>query len=418
MIAEAVTLSHGNLQLPSFKDGNIGALISEDQHLIIASEAESEDRFIFEECTLSESGWGTNKAGESRPKITVHSLLPWVSFPPETLDTPTKCRALVRGFKLVLWPEKTHFTKAGMPGFTRDRLTMMGSGIPASSSVVLRDAKSDGYPGCAWVTSELDMSPTDFSRLVAYLSFFGQLLLGEQVDLMWVEIRQPDQRVKRLYAVTRPATERMGEPMAPTHSPSESARLPRLFGRFLEVADSLRLPEVSEQLVRSQQVSLNDQRRELSLALETLANAFRLSHPKSQSSQFPIPKNIYRKALPRLKRTVRLILKGQSTKGLKVIEKRLESSLNAPTNADQLLALAHAVGITPTKAETDAVDSRNRALHGANFIPLGADRKVVWKEISECRVLRTLLNRIILRLLKHDGYYTDYSTVGWPFRPI
>lgn len=40
------------------------------------------------------------------------------------------------------------------------------------------------------------------------------------------------------------------------------------------------------------------------------------------------------------------------------------------------------------------------------------------KLIVACRAYRTLINRVILKIIGYDGEYVDYSTQGFPFRKI
>jgi hypothetical protein len=64
-----------------------------------------------------------------------------------------------------------------------------------------------------------------------------------------------------------------------------------------------------------------------------------------------------------------------------------------------------------SEQELDALKSRNHSAHGAS----GSE---VSRALLLTRTYRCLIGRVVLCLLGHEGQYTDYSTSGWPERPL
>lgn len=71
------------------------------------------------------------------------------------------------------------------------------------------------------------------------------------------------------------------------------------------------------------------------------------------------------------------------------------------------------IGLNAGKFERDAIKARNPMAHGGPTIP---------KDLGKASKLRTayqtLFARMLLKLLKYDGLYIDYSSVGCPARHI
>ncbi len=71
------------------------------------------------------------------------------------------------------------------------------------------------------------------------------------------------------------------------------------------------------------------------------------------------------------------------------------------------------IGLKVGKFERDAIKARNPMAHGGPTMP---------KDLAKASTLRTayqtLFVRMLLKLLKYDGFYIDYSSVGCPARHI
>ena len=71
------------------------------------------------------------------------------------------------------------------------------------------------------------------------------------------------------------------------------------------------------------------------------------------------------------------------------------------------------LGLPVSKAEKDAIQSRNRVVHGG-----GLDESMWDDYVEKRKTYQTLLNRVILKLLGYEGLYIDYGTVGFPQRAL
>ncbi len=393
-----------------------GIPITEGFHLTLTGKTAGGEELDLQEASVTRLG-GTHGPEEAETSIAVRSRTPWVHLAAKPAGDGVACRALLRGFRLEIWPEFSLVSGPHGAGQYRDRLTIRAPVGADSVEFRVTDAGRTGYSGCAWLETSKKLDDGSFIRAAWDLKDLGQLVLGEQVDVLWAEFAEGGGRWRRLFCHCRPYLRVSPEPMTPTGDPGTTPGLADLFDSFRTLADQYRLHEVAEQLLRSNYVYLNDKRRELALTLETLADSHDRAARKGAKPQPPVPKRAYRKVLPKLRMILRDNL-GAHEEGLKILGERLASSLNAPTNQAKHLSFLNGLGMTLTKEEEEAVLGRNPALHGAPFIPLGATPQEVHNEVRACWILRTLLNKAVLRILGYRGPYVDYGTPGFPDRPI
>jgi len=73
------------------------------------------------------------------------------------------------------------------------------------------------------------------------------------------------------------------------------------------------------------------------------------------------------------------------------------------------------LGLPIGPTERSALRARNPMAHGSTAL-LDESR---YQEIIDATLsYRALFNRVLLKILDHDGAYVDYSTPGWPERPL
>jgi hypothetical protein len=71
------------------------------------------------------------------------------------------------------------------------------------------------------------------------------------------------------------------------------------------------------------------------------------------------------------------------------------------------------LGLRVGDVERDAIRARNKAAHGGTY------KRSAHRQLLNCtKAYRTLLHRTILKIIGWEGEYTDYSTYGFPDRPL
>lgn len=93
---------------------------------------------------------------------------------------------------------------------------------------------------------------------------------------------------------------------------------------------------------------------------------------------------------------------------------RLRGSYSMGQN-DRLRFFFDEMNLRLSPAEWKAIQERNFMAHGSSRIFDGSANERMRKAT---RTYETLFNRILLKLLGYDGYYTDYGTAGLPRRHI
>ena len=71
------------------------------------------------------------------------------------------------------------------------------------------------------------------------------------------------------------------------------------------------------------------------------------------------------------------------------------------------------IGLSTDAVEAEAIRARNKAAHGGGFTPHQYQALA-----DHARAYRGLIFRVILKLLDWDQSYVDYSTYGFPARPL
>lgn len=142
-------------------------------------------------------------------------------------------------------------------------------------------------------------------------------------------------------------------------------------------------------------------------ALERLMNAWYKSST-SRSGGVYLPKKEFDDLLaPELNAAAQKL--GTLPNGDRII-RRMSSCYNMGTN-ERLQNFFTELALPLSARELDALKSRNYSAHGA-------DPSEMILALRRTRTYRCLIARVILRLLDQQGMYTDYSSPGYPERPV
>lgn len=103
------------------------------------------------------------------------------------------------------------------------------------------------------------------------------------------------------------------------------------------------------------------------------------------------------------------IIKDPAGKIYDKISKAYEMSIS-----DKIKNFFYDIDLNIDKIENKAINARHGFAHGS-FIKSENEFE---KQINNLEAYKTLINRILLKLLKFEGKYIDYYTIGFPERPI
>lgn len=143
--------------------------------------------------------------------------------------------------------------------------------------------------------------------------------------------------------------------------------------------------------------------------IESIQKAY-TQNPESKVSSTIINKSAYRK---NIKLISKYIAKQNIDIGAKaLLQKKLENANSAP---QKLVSqrFYESLDLVLGDLELKAWDRRNDAAHG-NAIPEGGELGL----IRETKILKVMLNRIMLRILKAGGVYVDYYSFDHPTKNL
>lgn len=92
------------------------------------------------------------------------------------------------------------------------------------------------------------------------------------------------------------------------------------------------------------------------------------------------------------------------------IARRLRQAFNMGTN-ERLANFMQEIGLSLSKGELETLQARNFSAHGGKPAEIR-------EALGRARSYRTILNRVLLTLVNHGDSYADYSTAGFPQRPL
>jgi hypothetical protein len=338
-------------------------------------------------------------------------------------DTPNRPREFLPSFSMLRWPgfEKFEFTdEHHWHSRLRGKLVLQSE--PALT--VYGGTTDPGTRHGAWLIDEGPLPesgwiPSDAAEDArSFLSF----LVGRNLPFHWRDTFPDEATIQRLYIGTRRATadvagieqplplNNIGE--AVQHAPIIGAQLPALFARFRSVRRDYNLEFVLSPIWAAFDGYADDKLALACVSLERLATAhgdyLEKLYGKRPKAKF-LTKEQSKPLLKALADTATEVAgaTGISDDNLRILKNKIEN-VHQPPNADKLgLAFAD-VGVELREEEEDALNNRNRALHGRATMK-GDDLGSIEADLNRFDILRTLIHKAVLALLAYEGQYLDYG---------
>lgn len=195
--------------------------------------------------------------------------------------------------------------------------------------------------------------------------------------------------------------------MAPT--PTSEGVLAALVPRFVDRAASLGLDDAMWLVWLAEAVPLEAALPNLASALECLMSAWFKSMKTKSGGKYMSDADWATVSAEPMK-SLASALTGRPNADR--IERRARGANNFGVN-ERFERFFEEISLTVGQVEEKAIAARNKAAHGGSFSP----SQYQWLA-DTVRAYRTLVSRVILALLDWDGNYVDYSTYGFPVRPL
>ncbi|MBY0514730.1 MAG: hypothetical protein K2P78_12550 [Gemmataceae bacterium] len=341
-------------------------------------------------------------------------------------DTPVGPRHFLAGLHMTPWPH----------GYSH-RIDLEGGGyhqrgcgclILAESPKLQLIIRSDecAVPDGLWMSFEGEAPanirmPADICEDArAFVSF----LVGRSIPFLWTDRFLDGTKLVRLFhGHRRPVTDVVGneQPLplghladSVTHTIGLAPRLPALFAKFRTVKAEYNIEFISSPVWTAFDSYADDKLTYACVSLERLATAhaeWQKKHPESAPPpnifltdvQGKTIRDLFRAALKAVAPAL-----GISTQTVKILDEKRIGNIHAAPNADKLKQVFTDLGVTLSAEENKALGNRNRTLHG-NATLEGTSLTEVAAEIKRFDLLRTLINKAMLRLLDYTGPFMDYG---------
>jgi hypothetical protein len=341
-------------------------------------------------------------------------------------DTPVGPRYFLAGLKITPWPHDYSYRIDLEGGGYIQR--MCGGLILAESpklQLIVRSGEC-AVPDGLWLSFEGEVpanirTPPDICEDArAFVSF----LVGRSIPFLWTDRFLDDGKLVRLFhGHRRPVGDIVGnEQPLPLGDLVDSIayamilgpRLPALFAKFRQLRTEYNIEFISSPIWTAFDSYADDKLTYACVSLERLATAH-ADWLKKNPDKAPPPeifltpqqgqviRDLFRSSLKAVAAAI-----GIASKTVRILDEKRIGNIHVAPNADKLKLVFTFLGITLTAAENDAVDNRNRTLHG-NPTLRGISTEDVAAEMKRFDVLRTLINKAMLRLLDYAGPYMDYG---------
>ncbi len=241
------------------------------------------------------------------------------------------------------------------------------------------------------------------------LSFFiGRRLIPVGYTLFDNEARQTLHELRSAWSVDLQAD--CARPsMHPVPLDDPETLFARLVPRFAENAKSLGLLDAMWLVWLSHAVPLEASLPSLATSLEGIMSAwFRSTKTKSKGKYMPDKDwlTISDEAVKNLQQAL-----GAHPHAAR-ITRRVQGANNFGVN-ERFEQFFDEIRLPVGAVELAAIRARNKAAHGGSFTALE------YQALGDMvRAYHTIIHRVILKLLQWDGLYVDYSTYGFPSRPL
>ncbi len=216
------------------------------------------------------------------------------------------------------------------------------------------------------------------------------------------------------------ALEKLNMPPAPLFLDNAKSQLfpdenkiNRLLNSFLSNLDPLNLNHPIWLAWEANVAPLDNQATLLGAAIESIRTSFWESQEGKPGSLL-IETSQWKKIKEQLLDAYSEAISGYEPKNDEhnIVRRKIEQ-LNQKSSNMQYDDFFYEINLPIDEVEKKALRERNRPAHGYRYSP------EQYKSLnSNVRALRTLLNRIILKLIGGSDHYYDYSTYGFPIRSI
>lgn len=344
-----------------------------------------------------------------------------VAFSRSTFPYP---RYFISGFAPFPWPEfEEQITEHGSRGTAC---------LTLQTSPLLRIVRGEcGVQNGAWIVfqgsvpEEIRTAPKICLEARRFISF----LVGRSVPFLWTDRFSNPGCITRMYygrpnGLSSPVGHEQPLPLnnfrdAVRYSEDVCDRLPQMFTIFQALAGDYDIDFISSPIWSAFDTYADDKLTFACVSLERLATAHDDFVKKSLGSSSqkidlltPEQGRIIKPALGAIVKALADPLNISAEAVRIVVEKKI-SNLHAAPNADKLLEVFKFLDLKISTAERDAIQFRNRTMHGRRTMQT-TSLEAVATEIKRFDTLRTLINKAMLRLMQYDGPYIDYGIAEHP----
>lgn len=403
-----------------FIDGEPGQLIQEENYgEALGKDANGNDAYL-NKCLVQGRCWNQQPVKSiSAEGVTAHELQ--ISLSSKSKQQLVFESYILSGFDLPHWPDITD-TDDGDGGFSfgMDRISISTSG----GDWIFR--KIDDKYVRVLHPSGSDSAFANFQYLIDILPLLG-FINGRRIYVAKKELFNQDGEfinetyLRNLAPETHPA-QSFPIPLQPGHESQLIYQLPHLFkdisSSYLDWKKKIFLDEAIFHLHSALTSALESKFAVLSICFETLASSYsrHKSGNQTEASKYFDNDEFNREMKP---------IMDLFAKAFKV---RLDPSeyesmrgkllgINNRAMSNRFKMILSDVGLKLTKQEDKVLLKRNPAIHDG---VLARERdKINWQEIIGYEgVMLTIINRMILRLLKYNEKVIDYGVVGHPERDV
>jgi hypothetical protein len=333
--------------------------------------------------------------------------------------TARKPRYFISGFQPCPWPD--FFEERSNDG-TSFRSTGC---LTLQAAPLLRVILGNecGVPDGAWLVDEGDVPPDictvpeTCSEARRFISF----LVGRTVPFLWTDrFTEADHLTRLYYGSPHGFSEVLGsEQSLPLchlcdvikYSQDICAKLPAMFEKF-PVAKDYDIDFISSPTWSAFDTYADDKLTFVCVSLERLATAHEEFLKKNPHLVPETEEFLTKEQAEALKPVLGAVVKALapplqfSSKTVRILVDKKINNIHTPPNADKLKDVFTFLGLALSTDETKAIDFRNRTLHGRRTMK-ETSLAAVAEETGRSDVLRTLINKAMLRLLDYDGPYMD-----------
>ncbi|MFA0846040.1 MAG: hypothetical protein ACC614_00535 [Methanobacterium formicicum] len=197
--------------------------------------------------------------------------------------------------------------------------------------------------------------------------------------------------------------------------------LKRLIPNYIKLRDELKLHEVLEKYWLAQSIPKEAEIIILAASLESLIKSWYKSK-KSKSKGVYLPKDDFeddlREGLELIENKLNNRDFGENTNFKDRILRKIQNSYNMSLN-ERIDFFFKEIGLNVGKIEKKAIQYRNKPVHGDILIQGNILKTNEFDEMLRMtNAYRTLLNRIILKILNYDKEYIDFYRESCPFNTI